>query len=105
MLDWIVIAPPVLSVVLVAFSGGPTKYARQVLKTAAAVQACTLVLGAVSLAGTTGAYQPASSYIFDAAGLAITATALIFTAAVIASRAVRSLAPRLRDLRDDDEDL
>jgi hypothetical protein len=90
--DLTVIAPPVLSVILVAFSGGPTKHARQVLKTAAAVQAGTLGLGAVSLvavaAGTS--YQPGSPYIFDAAGLAITATALIFTSAVIASRAARS---------------
>ena len=103
--DWIVMAPPVLSMVLVAFSGGLTKHARQVLWTVAAVQAGTLVLGAVSLAGATGSYEAGSSYVFDAAGLAISATALVFTAAVIRSgRAVRSLAPRLQDLRDRDAD-
>jgi hypothetical protein len=93
--DWTVIAPPVLSVILVAFSGGPTKRARQVLTAAAAVQAATLVLGAVCLAAVTAgtSFQPGSSLIFDAAGLAITATALIFTTAVLASPAVRPPAP------------
>jgi hypothetical protein len=91
--SWFVVASPVLSVVLVAFSGGLTNHARQVLKTAAAVQAGTLILGVVSLAGivgATGVYQTASSYISEAAGLAIAATALIFTAAVTRSQAVRS---------------
>jgi hypothetical protein len=88
--DWVVIAPPVLSVVLVAFSGGLTKHARQVLTTAAVVQAGTLVLGVISLAGTTGSDEGATAYIFDAAGVAIGATALIFTAAVTRSQAVRS---------------
>jgi hypothetical protein len=95
--SWYVVASPVLSVVLVAFSGGLTNHARQVLKAAAAVQAGTLILGVVSLAGIVGATavsQTASSYISQAAGLAIAATALIFTVAVIRSQAVRSLAPR-----------
>jgi membrane protein YdbS with pleckstrin-like domain len=80
----------VLSVVLVAFSGGLTNHARQVLKAAAAVQVGTLILGVVSLAGIVGATavsQTASSYISQAAGLAIAATALIFTVAVIRSQA------------------
>ncbi|MGB6454150.1 MAG: hypothetical protein WBH47_06620 [Streptosporangiaceae bacterium] len=47
----IVIAPPVLSVVLVAFSGGLTEHARQVVQTAAVVQAVAFVLGVISLAG------------------------------------------------------
>ncbi|HEY7323707.1 MAG TPA: hypothetical protein VH520_02680 [Streptosporangiaceae bacterium] len=98
--DWVVIAPPVLSVVLVAFSGGLTKHARHVLRTVAAVQTGTLMLGVVSLAGATGSDEAGSAYIFDAAELAIAATALIFTIAVIASRAVRSSAPRLQDVGD-----
>jgi hypothetical protein len=64
--SWYVVASPVLSVVLVAFSGGLTNHARQVLKAAAAVQAGTLILGVVSLAGIVGATavsQTASSYI------------------------------------------
>jgi hypothetical protein len=91
--SWFVVASPVLSVVLVAFSGGLTNHARQVLKAAAAVQAGALILGVVSLAGivgATGVYQNASSYISQAAGLAIAATALIFTAAVTRSQAVRA---------------
>jgi hypothetical protein len=92
--DWIVIAPPLVSLVLVAFSGGLTKHARQVLKTVAAVQAGTLVFGAVSLAGSTGGFQQGIQYVYEGAGLAVTATALIFTAAVIRSQAVRSLASR-----------
>lgn len=105
LIDWIVIAPPLLSVILVAFSGGPTKHARRVLMTAAAVQAATLGLGAVSLvaAAVGTSYQPGSSYVFDAAGLAVTATALLFSAAVIASRAVRSPAPRHYGLRDHED--
>jgi hypothetical protein len=91
--SWYVVASPVLSVVLVAFSGGLTNHARQVLKAAAAVQAGALILGVVSLAGivgATGVYQTASSYISQAAGLAIEATALIFTATVTRSQTVLS---------------
>jgi hypothetical protein len=89
--DWIVIVPPVLSVVLVAFSGGLTRHARQVLKTVVAVQAGTLILGVVSTVnGADISGQPVSSYIVEAVELALVATALFFTAAVIRSQAVRS---------------
>jgi hypothetical protein len=101
--DWIVIVPPVLSVVLVAFGGGQTRHARQVLKSVIAVQTGTLILGVVSTvsaAGATGAYQPASSYIVEAAELALVATALFFTVAVTQSQAVRSLVPGLPDPED-----
>jgi hypothetical protein len=100
----IVIAPPVLSVVLVAFSGGLTEHARQVLKTAAVVQAVGLVIGVISLVAAAGSHQFGSWFIFEGAGLAIVAAALIFTAAVTRSQAVRSLAPRFEYLGDDDED-
>jgi hypothetical protein len=100
----IVIVPPVLAVVLVAFSGGLTEHAPQVLKTAAVLQAATLAFGVISLAGAAGSQRPGTWYIFEAAGLALTATALIFTIAVTRSQAVRSLAPRFSDLGDDDED-
>lgn len=90
-----VIVPPVLSVVLVAFSGGLTKHARHVLQAAVAVQAATLALGVIGLAGAAGTQRVVSWFILDGAGLAITATALIFTAAVIRSQAVRTLAPRV----------
>ena len=58
---------------------------RQLLNAVAVVQTGTLVLGVASLAGTTGSDQAGSAYIFDAGGLAISAIALIFTAAVIAA--------------------
>jgi len=99
-----VIGPPVLSVVLVAFSGGLTEHARQVLQTVAAVQAVGLVAGVVGLAGAAGSHPVGTWFILVGAGLAIMATALVFTAAVTRSQAVRSLAPGFRYLGEDDED-
>ncbi len=95
-----VIAPPVLSVVLVAFSGGLTEHARQVVKTAAVVQAVTFVLGVISRAGTAASHtRPASWFLLAAPGVALVLTALIFTGAVLWSRELRSLAPRFLGLR------
>ena len=103
-IEAIVIAPPVLAVVLVAFSGGLTEHARQVVQTTAVVQAVTFVLGVVSLAGATASHtRPGSWFILVAPGVAIVLTALIFTAAVMWSRELRALAPRLRDLEDDED--
>lgn len=100
-----VIALPVLSVVLVAFSGGLTERARQVVQTAAVVQAAAFVLGTISLAGATGSHtRPGTWFLLEAAGLAIAATALVFTGAVMWSGELLSLAPRVQDLGDDDED-
>ena len=104
-IEAIVIAPPVLSVVLVAFCGGLTERARQVVQTAAAVQAVTFALGVISLAGGAASHtRPGSWFIVEAPGVALVLTALIFTGAVLSSREVRALAPRLLDLGDDDED-
>ena len=105
--SWIVIAAPVLSVILVAFSGGLTEHARQMLKAAAVVQAVTVVLGVISAASAAAATQPspdASWFVFEAAGLAIVTIGLIFTVAVTRSQAVRSLAPGFQYLGEDDED-
>lgn len=103
-IDVAVQALPVLAVVLVVFSGGLTERARQVVQTAAAVLAAAFVLGLISLAGAAGAHvRPGSWFILEAAGLAITATALIFTGAVMWSRPFRSLAPRFHDLEDDED--
>ena len=100
----IVIALPVLSVVLVAFSGGLTKNAGQVVQGAAVVQAVAFVLGVISLAGAAGAHvRPGTWFILEAAELATAATALVFTGAVMRSRALRSLAPRFQDLGDDED--
>jgi hypothetical protein len=102
----IVIAPPVFSVVLVAFSGGLTEHARQVVQTAAVVQAVAFLLGLVSLAGAAASHtRPVTWFLLAAPELAIAATALVFTGAVLWSRALRSLAPRFLDLGDDDEDI
>lgn len=103
-IDVVVQALPVLAVVLVAFSGALTERARQVVQAAAGVLAVAFVLGLISLAGAAGAHvRPGSWFILEAAGLAITATALIFTGAVMWSRPFRSLAPRFHDLGDDEE--
>ncbi len=96
-------ALPVLAVVLVAFSGGLTERARQVVQTAVVVLAVAFLLGLISLAGAGGAHvRPGTWFILEAAGLAITATALSFTGAVMWSRPVRSLAPRFYDPADDE---
>lgn len=102
--DAFVIALPVLSVILVAFSGGLTEHARQVVRAAAVVLAVALLLGVISLAGAAGSQRPATWFILDAAGLAIVATALVFTLAADWSLAMRSLALRFQDLGDGDED-
>ncbi len=80
-------ALPVLAVVLVAFSGGPTERARQAVQAAAAALAAAFVLGLISLAGAAGTQlRPGTWFILESTGLAITATALIFTGAVMWSR-------------------
>jgi hypothetical protein len=98
----IVIAPPVLSVVLVAFCGGLTDHARQVVQTTAAVQAVAFVLGVISVAGAAGISRPGSWFILQAAALAIGATALIFTGAVLRSQALR---PQWESFGEDDQDI
>jgi hypothetical protein len=101
----VVQALPVLAVVLVAFCGGLTERAHQVAQTAAVVLAAAFVLGLISLEGAAGSHtRPGTWFILESTGLAITATALFFTGAVLWSRPFRSLAPRLQDLGDDDED-
>jgi hypothetical protein len=99
----IVIAPPVLSVVLVAFSGGLTDHARQVVKTTIVVQAVALVLGVISVAGAAGSHTRSGSwFLLQAAALAIGATALIFTSAVLRSQPLR---PKWEIFEDDDQDI
>jgi len=104
-IDAAVQAMPVLAVVLVAFCGGLTKRARQVIQTAAVVLAAAFVLGLISLEGAAASHtRPGTWFFLEVPGLAITATALIFTGAVMWSRPFRLLAPGLHDLGDDDED-
>jgi hypothetical protein len=95
---------PVLAVVLVAFIGGLTERARQVVQAAAAVLALAFVLGLVSLVGAAGTHlRPGTWFILEAAGLAITATALIFTGIVMRSRELRSAARQSFWDEDDDD--
>ncbi len=81
---------PVLSVILVAFAGGLTDRARQVVQTAVTILAVALGLGVVSWLGALGAHsRPGVWFIFDAMDLAAVAAALIFTVAVLRSQALR----------------
>ena len=103
--DALVIALPVLSVVLVAFSGGLTEHARSVVQVAVMVQAVALVLGVISVAGATGGhYRTGTWFVLEVTELTIVATALIFTGAVLWSREMGSLAPGFEDFGDDDQE-
>jgi hypothetical protein len=102
--DFGVIALPVLSVVLVTFSGGLTEHARRVVQTAVSVQAVSFVLAAVSLDGAAGSHaRPGSWFVLYVAEFAIAATALTFTGAVLWSRALPSPVPQFLNSGDDDE--
>jgi hypothetical protein len=104
-IDAAVQAMPVLAVILVAFCGGLTKRARPVIQTAAVVLAAAFVLGLISLEGAAASHtRPGTWFFLEVPGLAITATALIFTGAVMWSRQFRLLAPEFRDLGDDSEE-
>ena len=81
---------PVLSVILVAFAGGLTGRARQVVQTAVSILAVALGLGVLSWLAALGAHsRPGVWFIFDATDLAAVAAALIFTVAVLRSQALR----------------
>jgi hypothetical protein len=104
-IDLAVQAMPVLAVVLVAFCGGPTERARQVIQTAAVVLAAAFVLGLISLEGAAASHtRPGTWFFLEVPGLAITAAALAFTGAVMWSRSFRLLAPQFQGLGDDGED-
>lgn len=96
---------PVLAVILVAFAGGLTGRARQVVQAAVAIQAVALALGVLSWLGALGGHMRQGVwFIIDAADLAAVAAALIFTVAVLRSRALRPLTPQSGDFGEDDED-
>jgi len=81
---------PVLSVILVAFAGGLTDRARQVVRTAVSIQAVALGLGVLSWVGALGGHlRPGVWFIFDAMEIAAVAAALIFAVAVLRSHALR----------------
>jgi hypothetical protein len=96
---------PILSVVLVAFTGGLTDRARQVVQTAISIQAVTLGLGLLSWLAALGAHVRPGIWFFSyATDLAIVATGLVFTAAVRRSQALRLPMPQFEDFPEDDED-
>jgi hypothetical protein len=96
---------PVLAVILVAFAGGLTDRARQVVQAAAAIQAVALGLGVLSWLGALGGHMRQGVwFIFDAADLAAVAAALVFAVAVLRSRALRPLPRQSGDFGEDDED-
>lgn len=81
---------PVLSVILVAFAGGLTDRARQVVQTAISIQIVALGLGGLSWVVALGAHsRPGVWFIFDATDLAAVVAALIFAVAVLRSHALR----------------
>jgi hypothetical protein len=93
---------PVLAVILVAFAGGLTDRARQVVQAAVAIQAVALGLGVLSWLGALGGHMRQGVwFIFDAADLAAMAAALIFTVAVLRARALRPLTPQSEDFGED----
>jgi hypothetical protein len=97
---------PILSVVLVAFTGGLTDRARQVVQTAISIQAVTLGLGLLSWLAALGAHvRPGIWFFSNATDLAIVATGLIVTAAVRRSQALRLPMPQFEDFGKDDEDV
>jgi hypothetical protein len=96
---------PIVSVILVAFTGGLTDRARQVVQTAISIQAITLGLGLLSWLAAFGAHvRPGIWFISYATELAIVATGLIFTAAVRRSQALRLPMPQFDDFPEEDED-
>jgi hypothetical protein len=132
-----IVALPVLSVILVAFTGGLTDRARQVVQTAISILAVAIGLGVLSWLGALHARTPAPVasrapvsgpapvasrapvsgpvpvggsplrpgiwFIADATELAVAATALVFTVAVIRSQALRSPTSQLKDFGEADE--
>ncbi len=97
---------PVLAVILVAFAGGVTDRARQVVQAAVSIQAVALGLGLLSWLGAFAVHmRPGVWYIFDALELAAVAAALVFTVAVLWSRALEPLTPQLVDGAEDHENL
>jgi hypothetical protein len=81
---------PVLAVILVAFAGGLTGRARQVVQAAVSIQAVAIGLGVVSWLGAFGGHvRPGVWFIFVATELVALAAALIFTVAVLRSQALR----------------
>jgi hypothetical protein len=98
---------PILAIILVAFAGGLTARARQVVQAALSIQGVAFALGVLSWLGALGAHPRTRTDIFffsDATALVVMAVALVFAVALLRSQALR-LPPRLlEDYDEDDED-
>jgi hypothetical protein len=100
-----IFALPIISVLLVAFAGGLTNRARQVVETAIGIQAVAVGLGLLTwLAALGGHVRGHIWFVTDARELATVAAGLIFTVAVRQSRALRPLTPQFEEFPDDSED-
>jgi hypothetical protein len=96
---------PVLSVILVAFTGGLTGRARQVVQTAISIQGVALGLGLLSWLAAFGSHtRPGIWFIIIAAELAITVAGLVFTIAVLGSPALDAPAASYQDYPEDEDD-
>jgi hypothetical protein len=102
--DISIIVLPVLAIILVAFAGGLTNRAREVVQTAVAIQAVALGLGVVAWLATAGDHlAPNIWFVTYLRDLGVVAAALIFAIAVWRSAALRL--PRLEvDYSAEDED-
>ncbi len=96
---------PVLSVILVAFAGGLTKRARRVVQATLWIQAVTLGLAIISwLSALGGNVRQGVWFIFDATDIAAVTAALVFTVAVLRSRALQPATPQRKDFEEEDEE-
>ncbi len=100
-----IILLPVLSVILVAFTGGLTGRARQVVQMAISIQAIGLGLGVLSWLGAFGSHtRPGIWFIIIGAELAIAVAALVFTIAVLGSPALYAEPANYQDYPEDEDD-
>jgi hypothetical protein len=103
--DFGLVTMALLSVILVAFAGGLTDRARQVVQAAVWIEAVGLGLGVISFLAAFGAHtRPGAWFIFFAVDLAIAATALVFTVAVARSQALQAPPPLYHNYGGDDEE-
>lgn len=100
-----IVVLPVLSVILVAFTGGLTVRARDVVQSAVSIQAVTLGLGLLSWLGAFGGHvRTGIWFVSYAMYLGVVVAALVFTVAVRRSQALRSPTPQFPDFGEDDEE-
>jgi len=103
----VVIAPPLLAVALAAAGHGIAARARQVVTGAFAVQAATVLLAVICLAGAASSQlRPGTWFVLEGTVAAIPVAGLVFIGAVLASPSLRPapLGPGFDDDADPDDD-